>query len=150
MPRLMFPNDRTVFIYTGSGEPIRQPFESPLRVYLDSELTELADIQDVEEVAIAGSLIYIGADGLLPNFYGPADVTVLWIKPADAPAYPVVAKMAEYVTFTLLGATRLNATTLLRPSAVTLGVGAQIFDTTLNQPLWSDGTVWRDAGGIEV
>lgn len=150
MPRLMFPNDRTVFLYQGAGLPIRQPFESPLRVYLDDELTALADIQDTNQVSIAGSLIHIGEDGLLPDFYGPDDVTVLWIKAADAPAYPVVAKMAEYVTYTINNATRLNAPSAQRPSAVVLGVGAQIFDTTLNQPLWSDGVVWRDAGGVVV
>lgn len=37
-----------------------------------------------------------------------------------------------------------------RPSAVTLGAGTQWFDTTLNKPIWSDGTVWRDAAGTAV
>lgn len=41
-------------------------------------------------------------------------------------------------------------TTALRPSAATVGVGAQIYDTTLAKPLWSDGTVWRDAGGTSA
>lgn len=41
-------------------------------------------------------------------------------------------------------------TTAGRPSAVTLGDGAQIYDTTLNKPVWSDGTVWRDAAGTAV
>ena len=37
-----------------------------------------------------------------------------------------------------------------RPSATTLGSGAQVFDTTLNKPIWSDGTSWRDAAGTVV
>lgn len=32
-----------------------------------------------------------------------------------------------------------------RPSAVTVGVGSQFYDTTLHMPIWSDGAVWRDA-----
>jgi hypothetical protein len=34
-----------------------------------------------------------------------------------------------------------------RPSASVAGVGAQIYDSTLRKPLWSDGSVWRDAMG---
>lgn len=34
-----------------------------------------------------------------------------------------------------------------RPSAGELGPGARIYDTNLKKPLWSDGTVWRDATG---
>lgn len=41
-------------------------------------------------------------------------------------------------------------TTAARLSAVTLGVGAQAYDSTLHKPIWSDGTVWRDAAGTAV
>lgn len=37
--------------------------------------------------------------------------------------------------------------TASRPSAVAAGVGAMIFDSTLNKPLWSDGQNWKDATG---
>jgi hypothetical protein len=37
-----------------------------------------------------------------------------------------------------------------RPSASTSGVGAQVYDSTLSKPIWSDGTVWRDAAGSAV
>lgn len=43
-----------------------------------------------------------------------------------------------------------QAVTASRPSAVTVGVGSQFFDTTLNKPIWSDGAVWRDAAGTAV
>jgi len=37
-----------------------------------------------------------------------------------------------------------TSTTAARPSAVTAGAGAVMYDTTLSKPIWSDGTVWRD------
>lgn len=37
-----------------------------------------------------------------------------------------------------------------RPSAATVGEGAQFYDTTLHKPIWSDGTNWRDAAGTVV
>lgn len=37
-----------------------------------------------------------------------------------------------------------------RPSAATAGEAAMIYDTTLHQPLWSDGTNWRTAAGAVV
>jgi hypothetical protein len=37
-----------------------------------------------------------------------------------------------------------------RPSASTLGQGAMVLDSTLNKPIWSDGTNWRDATGTVV
>ena len=41
-------------------------------------------------------------------------------------------------------------TTATRPTASSQGVGAMIFDTTLNKPIWSDGTNWKDASGTTV
>ncbi|WP_250029798.1 glycosyl hydrolase family 28-related protein [Paractinoplanes maris] len=37
-----------------------------------------------------------------------------------------------------------------RPSASSAGAGAMWFDTTLDKPIWSDGTAWRDATGTTV
>ena len=37
-----------------------------------------------------------------------------------------------------------------RPSASTVGVGAQWFDTTLNRPIWSTGSGWINAAGTTV
>jgi len=41
-------------------------------------------------------------------------------------------------------------TTVGRPDASVVRVGAMYFDTTLNKPVWSDGTNWRDAAGTIV
>lgn len=37
-----------------------------------------------------------------------------------------------------------------RPSASSVPVGSHIYDTTLNKPIWSDGTNWLDAAGSVV
>ncbi|EHB44139.1 hypothetical protein MycrhDRAFT_6889 [Mycolicibacterium rhodesiae JS60] len=41
-------------------------------------------------------------------------------------------------------------TTGTRPAAATWPLGWPIYDTTLNKPIWSDGTNWRDATGTAV
>lgn len=41
-------------------------------------------------------------------------------------------------------------TTAARPTAASVGVGGQLYDTTLSKPIWSDGTVFRDASGTAV
>lgn len=40
--------------------------------------------------------------------------------------------------------------TAARPGAAAAGAGAQIYDTSLSMPVWSDGTVWRNALGTAV
>jgi hypothetical protein len=35
-----------------------------------------------------------------------------------------------------------------RPSASVAGIGAEIYDSTLSKPIYSDGTIWRDAIGV--
>lgn len=37
-----------------------------------------------------------------------------------------------------------------RPPLNTVNIGFQYFDTTLNKPVWSDGSNWRDSDGIIV
>lgn len=41
-------------------------------------------------------------------------------------------------------------TTALRPTAAAAGLGAEIYDSTLGKPIWSTGTVWKDAAGTTV
>jgi len=40
--------------------------------------------------------------------------------------------------------------TASRPLAATAEQGSMFYDTTLSKPIWSDGTVWRDAAGTAV
>ncbi len=44
----------------------------------------------------------------------------------------------------------MPVTTAGRPAASSVRDGAMMYDTTLNKPIWSDGTVWRDAAGTAV
>lgn len=37
-----------------------------------------------------------------------------------------------------------------RPSATTWGEGSYYYDTTIDKPLWSNGSVWKDAAGATV
>lgn len=50
----------------------------------------------------------------------------------------------------VLSVTNRAYTTGTRPTAASAGDGAMIYDTTLNKPIWSDGSVWRDATGTAV
>lgn len=43
-----------------------------------------------------------------------------------------------------------NTTTAARPSASSVGAGTMIYDTTLSIPIWSNGTVWKNAAGTTV
>lgn len=43
-----------------------------------------------------------------------------------------------------------QAVTASRPSASTMGAGAQFYDITLGVPIWSNGTDWKDAAGTTV
>lgn len=42
-----------------------------------------------------------------------------------------------------------NYTTESRPPASSVSQGSQIYDTTINKPLWSDGTEWQEVAGSE-
>lgn len=65
------------------------------------------------------------------------------VPPADA-ASGTIALHANQVLRTGLN------TTVNRPSASAAGAGAQFYDTTLNKPIWSTGSVWKDAAGTTV
>lgn len=52
-----------------------------LSIYLDEELTELADIQDLDGNPIQDSRIAIGKDSLIPYFLGPDGAQELYASP---------------------------------------------------------------------
>ncbi|WP_425102282.1 DUF2793 domain-containing protein [Tropicibacter sp. S64] len=59
-----------------------------------------------------------------------------------------IGTAAPTTTLDVAGPVRCGAyTTAARPNAATVGAGAMIFDTDLQKPLWSDGAIWRLAGG---
>lgn len=70
---------------------------------------------------------------------GASKATVLFVKRStgqvQATAYPVKG---------------YSSNTAGRPTASAAGMGSSMFDTTLNKPIWSNGTNWVDATGATV
>ena len=73
---------------------------------------------------------------------------------STSPPPPPATGTATYATTGVFATTGCLKTgtdiTANRPSAVTAGFGAQWFDATLQKPIWSNGTVWKDAMGNVV
>jgi hypothetical protein len=96
--RSVFPDDRLAFrffeqlVYSGAGAGVV--------VYLDEAATTPAAITTYPAgVPIAGSRIVVGDDSLLPEFYGPEDVLVLWAAAdGDTQTYRMDARFADRVT----------------------------------------------------
>lgn len=90
----------------------------------------------------------------LPGTYGAGDRdTGLWWSLANQ--LSVVAGAAHVFAFNAtanrsIAPLRIPAYASTARPAATIGVGAMILDSTLNKPLWSDGTNWRDATGTVV
>jgi hypothetical protein len=67
----------------------------------------------------------------------------------------LAAELADYrsrldaLELAASGRTRAVATGA-RPSAGSVPEGTQLYDTTLNVPIWSDGATWRNAAGTAV
>jgi hypothetical protein len=99
MARLRYPQNNTAWLYTGAGQAIRQPSNTEVyTLYMDQACTTLADIQTPAGASIAGSVIYLMTNGLIPEFMGPDDdTTVLWMKPASGDPFPVTAMLTDYV-----------------------------------------------------
>jgi hypothetical protein len=58
---------------------------------------------------------------------------------------------AEVARISIEGSMRVASyTTGTRPTASSQGVGAMLYDSTLGKPIWSNGTVWKDAAGTTV
>jgi hypothetical protein len=70
------------------------------------------------------------------------------LTPSDTSGFDVtITGNGKMATPWVVSVTNRAYTTGTRPNAATAGDGAMIYDTTLNKPLWSDGSVWRDATG---
>lgn len=100
MTRWLFPEDRQVFVYTDSLQPILEPvFGQGIQVFLDEECTTLASIAAEDLSVIADSTINTGNDGLMPLFYGPDEVLRLWARVlGQSTPYPLDAVYNERLT----------------------------------------------------
>lgn len=120
MARSVFPDDRLAFrfagrlIYSGSG--------ARMVVYLDEAATVLAPITTYPaDTPIAGSVIYVGADSLLPEFYGPDGVLALWLlAEGAAQTYPVEARLVDRVEATIPYVWSYSGTQLVRSGVMRL------------------------------
>lgn len=89
----------------------------------------------------------------IPEAAVTAHEAALSIAETQIPDGAVLARVGSNETITAIWTYTVqfrtaNYTTAARPSPI--GVGAQIFDTTLGIPIWWDGTNWIDAAGSTV
>lgn len=88
---------------------------------------------DSTNAALRASRFQCGTNGPVFDQSGPA---TLMVTPKDGVGYGMFRHRSE------------NFTTAARPAAGS--VGRVIYDSTLQKPLWDDGTNWRDAAGTIV
>lgn len=92
-------------------------------------------------VSSASSVNFISIDGTLTGVPpqitadGPAASIDLALQGKGADGRVVFYTIIKHRTYATAG----------RPAAATAGAGAEYFDITLNKPVYSDGTAWRDA-----
>lgn len=99
MARLIFPQDRIAYVYETPGDPILMPGPVPITVYSDEGMTTLADITDLDGHPLPGSILYVGPDALIPEFYGPADgASVLWGRTPQGRPYQLDAQPGPRIT----------------------------------------------------
>jgi hypothetical protein len=93
--RRLFPQDRSAYIYQGAMKSLLQAPKMSIVIYANAAGTVAADIVTSTNQSIEDSIVAIGDDGLLPEFYGPLDANTLWARPlgmtvAAHPLYPVI------------------------------------------------------------
>lgn len=123
--------------------------------FLDSTRFSLAGGQLLRAVSISGSSTWLkcsrGSDAV-ESFGLDHDGTHHWGSGGASATDTTLGRRSAGV----LGVGAANAfgngifTTATRPSAETVGAGVQIYDSTLGKPIWSNGSVWKDASGATV
>lgn len=129
------------------------------RVYRSGDYTKMKRAADVADRMILDHVngrLYLGDGSAAPTTYLQFDSAGLW-KLVGASLYPATDGAYDLgIHGTRWRNIRARSTVITganvtgsRPSPAT-GVGAMFYDTTLSKPIWSDGTVWRDATGTTV
>lgn len=99
MARQVFPQDRTAWRYGAPNTALVNGAGAILTVFTDQASTTLASIDTYPFlVPIPDSQIVVGADSLLPEFYGPLGFKVLWLKAPGAPSYAIAARFEDRLT----------------------------------------------------
>lgn len=96
MTRNRFPIDRTALILQGDYEPVLTPPRTGIKIYVDSNATTPADIQNLNGTTIAQSTIY-AEHGLIPEFLGPDGAVRVYGKNLESTsaAVPMFAQIVS-------------------------------------------------------
>lgn len=99
MVRWLYPEDRFVYSFFENTPLYPVPAGSTLTIYLDQPATTLANIQYYPSaLSVPGSVLVIGDDTLIPQFYGPDGVLELWGKPeGTTDTYPIEANFGPRI-----------------------------------------------------
>lgn len=96
----------------------------------------------------SGRTTVMGCNGLINLGYTSGNV--IMSLDSSTPA-AVLSSILSNTIIMVNGEIRMGAfTTAGRPVATTYGAGTMVYDSTLSKPVFSDGTVWRDATGTAV
>lgn len=128
-----FPQDRLVFRYGAPGTPLYAPQGDTLTICLDAAGTTPAAITDLNNNPIAGSLVSVGANCLIPEFYGPANVTILYAisgTGSNLIATEIIAEVEPRLDAFLASAN----TTYVLTTAVGVANGVAALDSTGKVP----------------
>lgn len=87
---------------------------------------------------------------LQPFITGVVAGDSVWLD--DWSIYAPDAAVMDSTRFDPLSQAGANASypTASRPAPATVAAGTSVYDTTLNKPIWSTGSVWKDAAGTTV
>jgi hypothetical protein len=122
-------------ISLGSGADLTSPTGNLIRASNNFD----ANGQMTARVGTADQ-VYVGGNAGIPLVaFGSAYDTVLQRSSAGVLGMPSTQAFETG-----------EAATGSRPSAASVSAGAQFYDTTLGKPIWSNGTVWKDAAGTTV
>lgn len=144
MSRLLFPQDRTSFVYQGALQPILTSPRTAIEFFVDPGGTTRADILTPERAPIVDSIVYTGEDGMLPLFLGPdTDTAVLYAQVVGTVGlYQVDALFSQIIERVQASGAFLSGHRAPGPDDGE--VGAFWLDLNLNQ-LWGpkvDDTSW--------
>ena len=141
MPRRIFP----------AGSVANQYKLRPITFWASSTTTRdrYVDLRTVVSGApsapIPNGVLVTDTTGAYQSFAGPDGVNTVWLDTGDGqPRTQITATAPEP------GSGAPSVATGGRPSASTVGAGTEVYDNTLKKPIWSDGSVWRDAAGTAV
>lgn len=81
MARYVFPADRWAYDFQPAPQSgLLNAAGQSIQIFIDKETTQLADIHDLNNHPIANSIITVGNDSLLPEFYGPDEIKKLYAR----------------------------------------------------------------------